>query len=72
MIMPLGVKFKISDKHPRLFHMEVRPGIASKVKVTFGQATMGKSEILVMNRVGSFGNWAGHPHPIFLDSSLGK
>ena len=24
---PLGVKFKISDEHPRLFHMVVPPGL---------------------------------------------
>ena len=33
---------------------------------------MGKSQILVMNRVGSFWKWAGYHYPIFLNSSLGK
>ena len=30
---PLGVKFKISDEHPRLFHMGVPPRVAPVSKM---------------------------------------
>ena len=29
---PFGVKFKISDEHPRLFHMGVSPGVADPIR----------------------------------------